>query len=166
MGRYIKGNVDEDMTLGTLAAKTAVLQQFTDAVEERSLISSLQLLWSLIGKTVADNQGPIMVGVAHSDYTLAEVEAWIELQTGWAEGDQVSREIQNRKIRRVGVFEETGQDLATQVLNQGRSVKTKLNWILTTGQSIKFWAYNNGSANLATTAPNVVLSGHANLWPR
>ncbi len=166
MGRYIRGAVDEDMALGTLAAKTLIIQTFGNVVSERTLVSSLDALWSLIGKTVADNQGPIMVGVAHSDYTAAEVEAWIEQQNSWLEADLVAREITGRKIRRVGVFPEQGQDLSTQVLNDGKPIKTKLNWILNAGQSLDFWAYNNGSAPLATTDPNVVLSGHVNLWPR
>ncbi len=166
MGRYIRGAVDEDMALGTLAAKTLVIQTFGNTVTERSLVSSVQLLWSMVGKSVADNQGPIMVGLCHSDYTAAEVEAWIEQQNSWQESDLVAREISGRKIRRVGVFPEQGADLSTQVLNDGKPIKTKLNWILNAGQSLDFWAYNNGSAALATTDPNVVISGHANLWPR
>ncbi len=165
MGRYIRGNIDLDVALGTLAAKTLTALAMQQTVTERSLISSIVCQWSLIGKTVADNQGPIMVGVAHSDYTAAEIEAWLENTTTWAEADQVGREIAGRKIRRIGVFNED-VTLATQVLNGGRPVKTKLNWILNAGQTLDVWAYNNGSAALATTDPNVVVSGHANLWPR
>ncbi len=166
MGRYIRGNIDLDVALGTLAAKTLIALAMQQTVTERSLISSIVLQWSLIGKTIADNQGPIMVGVAHSDYTAAEIEAWVENTTTWAESDLVGREISGRKIRRVGVFPEGGQSLSTQVLNDGKPVKTKLNWILNAGQTLDVWAYNNGSAALATTDPNVVVSGHANLWPR
>ncbi len=166
MGRYIRGNIDLDLALGTLAAKTLVALAVNQTVTERTWLSSVVLQWSLIGKTIADNQGPIMVGIAHSDYTAAEIEAWIENTTTWAEADLVGREISGRKIRRVGVFPEGGQSLSTQVLNDGKPVRTKCNWILNAGQTIDVWAYNNGSAALATTDPNVVASGHANLWPR
>ncbi len=166
MGRYIRGAIDEDMNLGTLAAKTLITQVFGNTVTERTFVSSIVALWSLIGKTIADNEGPIMVGVAHSDYTAAEIEAWIEQSNSWEEADLVSREISGRKIRRVGVFDESGPSLGTQVLNSGKPVTTKLGWILNAGQTLDLWAYNNGSAALATTAPNVVASGHANLWPR
>ncbi len=165
MGRYIRGNVDLDMALGTLNPKTLTAQAVSQTVTERTFLSSVVLLWSLIGKTVADNQGPIMVGIAHSDYTAAEIEAWIENQASWAEADLIGREINRRKIRRVGVFNED-VSLATQVLNQGQPQYTKCNWILNAGQTIDIWAYNNGSVALATTDPNVVVSGHANLWPR
>ncbi len=166
MGRYIRGSVDEDMALGTLAAKTLVIQAFGDVVTERTLVTSLVAQWSLIGKTVADNQGPIMVGVSHGDYTAAEVEVWIERQNSWKEADLVAREISGRKIRRIGVFTQQGIDLGAMTLNGGRPVKTKLNWILNAGVTIDFWAYNNGSAALATTDPNVVVSGHVNLFPK
>ncbi len=166
MGRYIRGNIDLDVDLGALAAKTIVALAMQQTVTERTLVSSIVMQWSMIGKTIADNQGPIMVGVAHSDYTAAEIEAWLENTTTWAEANQIGREISSRKIRRVGVFPEGGASLSTQVLNDGKPVKTKLNWILNAGQTLDVWAYNNGSAALATTTPNVVVSGHANLWPR
>ncbi len=165
MGRYIAGAIDVDFALGTLAAKTLAVLAVSDVVSERTYISSIDCLWSMIGKTVADNQGPIMVGVAHSDYTAAEIEAWIERTNSWKEADLVSREISSRKIRRVGIFNED-VDLGTQVLNNGRIIKTKLGWILNSGQTIDVWAYNNGSVALGTTDPNVVVSGKANLWPR
>ncbi len=165
MGRYIRGNIDLDSALGTLAAKTLLTFPVSSTVSERTLISSVVAQWSLIGKTIADNQGPIMVGLAHSDYTAAEIEAWVEQQGSWAEADLVAREISSRKIRRVGVFSEAAS-LGASTLNEGRPVKTKLNWILNAGQTLDVWAYNNGSAALATTDPNVVVSGHANLWPR
>ncbi len=165
MGRYLKGNIDLDVALGTLAGNTAVLQGTQDAVEERTLISSIDCIYSLADFTLGDNIGPIEVGVAHSDYTLAEIEEWLELSTGWAEGNLQSREVANRKIRRIGVFDHTvsGGD---RTLNDGRAIKTKLNWILTTGQNLDFYFYNQGSAALATTDPNGHVVGHANLWPR
>ncbi len=168
MGKYLRGNVDETFALGTLAAKTAILEANTDTVTERTLLSSLVLLWSLRGLTPASGDGPIMVGIAHSDYTLSEVESWIEQSTGWSEANLVAREVSQRKIRRVGVFGDDGGAVAANVrtLRQGRYVKTKLNWILTQGQSVNYWAYNMGTSALATTDPDVLVQGHANLWPR
>jgi len=165
MGRYIKGNIDMDAALGTLAAKTAVLQGTQDGVTERTLLTSIDCVYSLSDFTLGANIGPVEVGVAHSDYTLAEIEAWIELSTGWDEGDLVSREISGRKIRRIGVFEHISTD-GNSVLNEGRLLKTKLNWILTTGKNLDFYFYNRGTAAIASSDPNVNISGHANLFPR
>ncbi len=163
--RYIRGTIDENFPLGTLAATTAVLEA-TQAVAERTFISSISASYSLSGFTAADNAGPIEIGVAHSDYSLVEVEEWIERLTSWSEADLVSREVSDRKIRRIGMFDipaSVGESIA---LFDGIMVNTKLGWILNAGQGLNFYAYNVGSAALATSDPNVHCNGQANLWPR
>ncbi len=137
-----------------------------DTVNERTYVSSLVATWSMQGMTTGDNIGPIMVGVAHGDYSLAEIEAWIELTTGWDEGNLISREVAARKIRRIGVFRKDAVGIGVQALNDGRPITTKLGWILLQSQTVQYWAYNMGTGSLATTDPNVYVQGHCNLWPR
>ncbi len=165
MGRYIRGNIAENLALGTLGANV-LISGVTDTVNERTLISSVVATYSLAGLTPGENIGPVFVGLAHSDYTDAEIEAWVENQTGWDEGDLASREIANRKIRRIGLFDEPATANLSVALNEGRTIKTKLNWIVNQGQGLSLWAYNTGTAAIATTDPNVHMQGHANLWPR
>ncbi len=165
MGKYIRGNIAENMALGTLAANT-LISGTTDTVNERTLISSVVASYSLSGFTAGDNIGPVLVGLAHGDYSDAEIEEWVENQTSWDEGDLKQQEVANRKIRRIGLFDipaAVGESIA---LNEGRLIKSKLNWILLQGQALKLWAYNTGTAAIATTDPNVHMQGHANLWPR
>ncbi len=50
------------------------------------------------------------------------------------------------------------------VLNDGKPIKTKLNWILQEGQTLAFVGYNMGSVQVQTTTPDVRILGHANLW--
>ncbi len=169
MGKYIRGNVDEEVDLGTLAAKTLTGVSFDETVEERTLISSLVASWSMEDWTPTANAGPIMVGVAHNDYSNAEVESFIENTGSWKEGDLVqSREIGRRLIKIIGTFPGEGGEGAgsVQVLNEGKPIKTKLNWILTSGKTLRVWAYNLGTAAAATTDAQVHAQGHANLWPR
>jgi len=165
MGRYIRGNIDLDFALGTLAPQDVVVSAIQDTVNERSLISSIRCTYTLSGYTVIDNAGPIMVGVAHSDYSDAEIEAWIENSLSWDEGDLAAQEIANRKIRKIGMIPMV-TSLASSPLNDGKPIRTKLNWIVNQAQSLKFWAYNHGSAALATTDPDMHVDGHANVWPR
>lgn len=164
--RYIRGNIDLTFSLGALAGADVITQAVQDSVEERAYISSVRATYTLKDLTITADAGPLHMGVCHSDYSDAEVEEWLELTTGWAEGDLVSREIAKRKIRRIGSFVAAGQALATQALNDGRPITTKCGWVLTTGQAIRFWVYNSGTAALATTVPDVTVQGHANLWPR
>ncbi len=164
MGRYIKGNVDEDFALGTLAGNTAILEA-SQVVGERTRITSIDCSWTLSDFTPGDNVGPIECGVAHSDYSLAEIEEVLEATSSWNEGDKISQEIQRRLVRRIGVFQHSDA-LEDSVLNEGQPIKTRLNWILNAGQGLNFWVYNQGSGSLATTDPNMHIVGHANLFPQ
>ncbi len=166
MGKYIRGTVDEDLTIGTLAGKTLVSSGFDEAVEERTLISSIVAVYSVSDWTPIAANGPLVVGIAHGDYSDAEIEEWIETTGSWDEGDLVQQEVASRKIRRVGVLVDANSDTLSSVLNDGRAVKTKLNWILNQGITLKLWAYNMGTAAFATTDPRVRAQGHVNLWPR
>ncbi len=168
MGRYLRGNIDEQLSLGTLAAQAAVLAAFDETVNERTLVSSLVASWSMNNFTQGDGIGLIYFGVAHSDYTAAEIEEWIETVGSWNEGDVVeTREVGKRLIRQIGIFEAVpGGGIGTVALREGAPVKTKLNWILNQGQTIDMWAYNTGGNPVGTTVPVMRAQGHANLWPR
>ncbi len=168
MGRYIRGTVDDTVSLTTLAPSTAVSADFGQSVNERTFVSSIVANWALNNFTDAAADGPIVVGVAHSDYTDPEIEAWIENTGSWNEGDKTAQEVGNRQIRQIGVFSSSAARTATgtAVLNDGKAIKTKLNWILLQGQTLSMWAYNAGSSALATTVPVLHANGHVNLWPR
>ncbi len=164
-GRYLKGNIDEELAMPGLAANTLVSTPFDEVVEEKTLISSIVATHSLSNFTIGDDKGPISVGVAHSDYTSAEIEEVIELASGWTRGNKVSQEIAKRLVRKIGTFSgPPGGGLGTAVLNEGKPIKTKLNWSITTGFTLKLWAYNHGTGAIATTTPDYHIQGHANLW--
>ncbi len=161
MGKYIRGRVDEELALGTLATKTLVGTTFDETVNERTLVSSIESIWSLRDFTAGE--GSIVVGVAHGDYSDAEIEEVIENAGSWDEGNKVSQEISKRLVRTIGTF---GGGATEETLNDGKAIKTKLNWILNQGVRLKLWAYSfNTTANL-TTGAVVGAQGHANLWPR
>lgn len=168
MGRYLKGNVDESLSLGTLAAKTLISADFDEAVSERTFVTSLKALYALENYSPAAGIGPILVGIAHSDYSDAEIEEFIETVSSWDEGNLVEgMEVRRRLIRKIGIFSEPSSATdETVVLNHGNPIRTKLNWMLRTGQTINLWAYNMGTAPVAQTVPVVHCQGHANLWPR
>ncbi len=164
--RYIRGQVD-DLTLGgTLAANTVVGTNMDETVNERTYVSSIVATWFLDQFTPLANAGPVMVGVAHSDYSDAEIEAFIETTGSWNETDQIAQEVGKRKIRIIGVFDTPIDALTTVVLNDGKPITTKLGWILTQTQTLKLWVYNVGVIAFATTNPNIRAEGHVNLWPQ
>ncbi len=165
MGRYIKGPISMDIDLPTLAGLTGLIKVTSDQVSEKARVTSVDCSYALSGWTASDNVGPLMVGVMHGDYTLVELEEWIELTTGWDEGDLVSREISSRKIRKIGIFDVPATAGEAIALNEGESIKTRLNWPLRSGQGLYFWVYNTGGSAVVTTVPNVHVQGHANIFP-
>ncbi len=167
MGKYLRGGIDENLGLSTLGAKTLISTPFDETVNERTLVSSVVASYSLAEFTPGNNDGPILVGLAHSDYTDAEIQAVIDQTLSWNEGDKVGQEVAKRLVRRIGQFPGPAS-VSTEavVLNDGKPIKTKLNWILLQGQTLRLWAYNLGTSALATTSPIVTAQGHANLWPR
>ncbi len=166
MGKYIRGVIDTSLSLTTLGAKSVLKAAFDNVVNERTLVSSVVARYSLREFTSATDDGPIMVGLAHVDYDIAEIEEFIEATGSWNEGDLVAQEVAKRKIRMVGIFEQASTATGVAVLNDGKPIKTKLNWMLLQGQTVAVWGYNLGASALATTVPVVQIEGHANLWPR
>ncbi len=167
MGRYMRGGIDEVVSLTTLAPSTLVSALFDETVVERTLCTSIVCRYSLADFTPAANTGPILVGIAHSDYSDAEIEAWIENSDSWNVSDVVAeREVGRRLCRRVGIFDVPEDATKADVLNNGKAIKTKLNWMLASNQTLRLWAYNMGTAAIATTVPQVRAQGHANLFSK
>ncbi len=164
--RYLKGKINNDLALGTLAPTTLISEVIGDTLNEKAWLSSVKAVWSLSNFTPAVADGPILVGIAHSDYSSAEIEAWIENANSWEEADKIGQEIARRKIREVGSFRSVDLSSSeTITLNEGKPIHTKCGWQLASGQTVTIWAYNEGSSALGTTDPVVQTSGHANLWP-
>ena len=166
MAGYIKGNIDLNWNIGALAAADVVTQATQDAVSERARLTSIDCVYGLSNYTPTADAGPLIFGLCHSDYTDAEVEEWIENTTGWDVADLQSREISGRLIRRIGQFDSPPTAGDFVAFNEGRRVKTRLNWMLNTGQNVRFWIYNPGTQALATTTPDMSVQGHANLFTK
>ncbi len=166
--RYLKGKIDHLLDIGTLAAQTLISSDIVDTLTDAAWMTSVKATYSLNSVTQTDNLGPLLVGIAHSDYSSAEIEEWIESTTSWETKDKVGQEVARRYIREVGIFNISGSTSAVNnyALNEGRPITTKCGWMLEGGQTVKFWAYNTGSAAFATTDPDVRVQGHANLWPK
>lgn len=161
---YLKGRVDITLPLTALGTKLVKSAATAGVLDETAWLSSVRATYTLTDFTAAAGDGPIYVGVAHSDYSNLEIEAWIENAGSWTRGDKISQEIGRRKIRQVGIFD-SPDTVDDQVhLNDGKPITTKCGWMLQTGQTVRIWAYNSGVGTL-TTGSAVIVLGHANLWP-
>ncbi len=167
MGRYIRGGLDEVVPLGTLAAKDVLAVASAGIVTDTTLISSIVATWTLGGYTPVTDSGPIQFGVAHGDYTAAEIEEYLEDAGTWNEGNKIAKEVSGRLIRQIGVFDTPSGPTVSVSWNEGRFTRTKLNWLLQTSDLLNLWVYNTGSVAVSgATGADVRCTGHANLWPK
>ncbi len=118
---------------------------------------SLDLSWAIEGLTPGD--GPILVGVARGGYSDAEVEESIEA-ANIDRGTLAKQEQANRFVREIGIISATGAGIQG-ALNEGQSVKTKLNWLIPIGETVAMWAYNLNASPLSTGA---VVNCVGNVW--
>ncbi len=162
MNKYLKGKIDFTLALGTLGSKVLISANLAETLSESARITSMIGTWSLSEFTQGAGDGPIIVGVSHSDYTSAEVEAVIENTGSWDRGNKTQQEVAKRLVRIIGIFNPDAAPSQT-VLNDGRPVRTKLNWAMQTGRTLRLWAYNSGSSPLSTGS-SLIVTGHANIF--
>ncbi len=139
------------LALLTVASVTLVKADLLASGDNEFRLLSIKGLWAL--RDLTAGEGPIMIGVAHSDYSITEIEEYLENETQLTRGDMVAtREIAKRLVRRVGVF---AGDTSSESLNDGKPLKVRLNWAMAEGTTLTLWAYNLGGAPLTTGAEAV-----------
>ncbi len=142
-------NGENVLSAGALAANTMAiggLSTGSTQLGENYFIFSLDTTIAMRAATIGD--GPIHVGVAHSDYSIAEIEEWLEVTTVFSPKDLRGQEVARRKIRRIGIFDCAA---AQQTLNEGMPIRTKLGWMLPEGQvGLVLWVYNTDTGALTT----------------
>ncbi len=138
------------LQLGTLGANTVIKDLIVGTTDIAYRMISITATWSLLDLPASD--GPITVGYAHDDYTVAEIAECL-LAGDIAQDDKIAQERGNRLVRVVGTF----MPGAVEPLNDGKPIKTRLNWLVSTGNSIAFFAFNDSGSALATGAVVFVL---------
>ncbi len=148
--------ISETAALGTLGSGSAFKDNFDSTVVDSVFLLSIEAAWSY-GEHTPD-QGPIPFGVAHSDYSAAEIGEWFAATGAWDKGDKVAQEHARRKIRQVGVFDGA---LAQGALNNGQPIKTKLKFGLAPGDTLAWWAVNQDTSVLTT---GTLLQAEGMVW--
>ncbi len=130
---------------GALANGDVVSTAISDTVDEKMWLASMDAIHA--ARDFTAGEGPIVVGVAHSDYSAAEIEECLEAQASWDASDLVAREQARRKVRTIGTFPNVASG---EVLNDGKEIRTKLGWIAEAGMTLQFWTWNKSGAALTT----------------
>ncbi len=139
--------IREDLQLGALLGSTLIAGALASNSDEEYQAISYKGTYALTDLTAGE--GPITVGIAHGDYSAAEIEEWYESQTAMTRASLVINEHSRRMCRIVGTF---AGNLPNEVLNDGKPIRTKLNWHIPSGSTLDLWAYNAGDGTLTTSA--------------
>ncbi len=142
------------MPIGALGGALAEAQSIYAALESKFHLVTCESTWSINNYSNDPLDGPVLVGYAHSDYTDAEIAEALDTVV-LSPGNKIEQEKNRRLVRVVGTMAALGS--ATTVvgnmeLNDGKPIKTKLNWTINEGDSVNMFAFNQGSATILTGA--------------
>ncbi len=160
---YRKVQIQSTIGLTTLVSHkpeaATILTNLLDKVKVSSLY--LNFVWDdMTGTGGNQNEdGPLLIGVAHGDYTLDEIEEFIEAVTSIDFGDKIAAERSRRLMRTLGTL----SAMQISFPGHGGLKKIKLNWTLGEASTLLVWAYNLGGSDL-TTGSQLEISGYANVW--
>jgi len=135
------------VSLSTLANNTVITVDLISSLVEDMYVISVDLAWSVRGLTAGET--PLQVGLSHGDYTVGEVLENLDASS-LDPDDKIDQEHARRLVRRVGVFQGTGEtDL---VLADGKEIRTPVKFTVGDGKSFDAWLCNRSGALLTTGA--------------
>jgi len=156
--------VNSSLSIGALASADVISGAFTNNAVNPMRVVSAHLAFGIVDLAALADDGQAF-GIAHGDYSAAEIEECLEAGAAMDAGDLVAREQANRLVREVGQFTgPTGSVVSEgRAFNDGKPVKIKLNWQLKIGDPLQSWVRNN-SGVVYTTGSKLSISGK--LWVR
>ncbi len=156
--------VNSGMSIGALASADVISAAITNNATNNMRVVSAHLAytWADIQATIDD---ALAFGLAHGDYSAAEIEECLEAGGAMDKGDKIALEQSNRLVREVGQFSGLSGGVvgAGAAVNDGRPIKTKLNWNLSIGEALQVWVRNNSGVVYTTGS---TLSTAGKLWVR
>ncbi len=148
--------------IGALAALDVVKAAVTAVAADTYRIVSVDCAYSITDLGALADDG-FAFGLAHSGYTAAQIEECLESQTSIDLGDKIAQERANRLVREVGMISGSQGAVVGGGLpfNNGRRVKTRLNWKISIGDTLDIWV-RNSSGVIYTTGASITMNG--DLW--
>ena len=152
--------ISTTLAIGALASADVITGALTAATTDPLRIISANLSYSITDIPALIDDG-YEFGLCHSDYTDAEVEECIEAQQTIDLGNKVAQEQGNRLVRSVGRMTGTLNIDGGSEFNDGKPMKTRLNWRMSSGDSLKIYI-RNSSDTIWTTGAQIAVLG--DLW--
>ncbi len=147
------------LAIGALATKDVISGNASASPTIGLRIMSVNATYTISNIGASDDDS-FEFGWAHSDYSAAEIEEALEASATMDAGDRVAQEQANRLVRLIGTVSGAlaGAAGGGANFNDGKPVKTKLNWLLTPGDTMDLWV-RNGSGTIYTTGASLQVVG-------
>lgn len=149
--------VSTSVPIGALDPADVVAGNTTGASTDPYRIISVQFTYGVSDLASVSDDGHEF-GLAHSDYSDAEIEECLEASGSVNAGDLVTQEQADRKVRIIGQMVGAGASGSGLSFNHGMPVKTRLNWAMTIGDLLKIWI-RNASGVVWTTGASLDAQG-------
>ena len=135
------------LPLLTVADNTIVKQDVQSVDFDNEIwLQSADISVSIRGATAGE--GPIMIGFAHGDYSVTEINEWYTA-SNFLSADKVEQEQGRRLCRDIGTLANVSGE---EVMNDGKAIRIPLKMKIQSGQNLAFWARNSSGAPLTTGA--------------
>ncbi len=136
------------LALGTLADDSVISVQITvGEFTDDLFVMSTDIRFGVNGHT--GGEGPILLGLSHSDYTVAEIIEAIDVEL-LGKGDKIEQERARRLVRKLGIYDVGATTEAVTISKDEIGKRHKLKWPIGIGNSIDLWARNKSGASLTT----------------
>jgi len=143
---------------GALATLDVVSNAMINASVDTYRLISVKASYAWVDIQVVADDG-MTFGLAHSDYTAAEVEECLEAIAAIDRGDKIAQEQSNRLVREIGSIESLDSTgTGSRVFADGRQVHTRLNWFMSIGDQLNLWI-RNASGIVWTTGSSISMNG-------
>ncbi len=164
-GNFKSVRYSNTLALGALAAFDVIEGDMIGASDSKYRLVSLDYnaAWNEIQSGI---DGNCLFGVAHGDYTAAEIEECIEATASIVQGNKIANEQANRLVRVLGTISGVGagggSTDADSIFNDGEKMRAKLNWQIPIGITVVMWALNQSGA-VWTTGSSLAMTGTAHV---
>ena len=134
-----------ELPLSTLADNTVITASILTFSEDIFIISA-DVQANL--NAAPGGQGPLMVGLAHGDLTIAEINEALDAEVTDPD-DIIAKERARRPVRRVGVFPALSSD---EVLAQGQSQRIVMRFSVGNDHALNMFCVNRSGGPLTGAA--------------
>ncbi len=146
-GKFQAIPFQQALALSTLADDTVLGVALIGAnLGEDYYALSVDAQWAI--RDLTAGEGPILVGFAHDDLSVSEVNEAITAEVTDPD-DIIAVERSRRPVRKSGVFPVQNTH---EVLNDGKTIRTKLKWSIGNDHNLNCWVRNASGAPLTTGA--------------